>query len=399
MSALPATLLQPPSPPDPLDAVHALGAQLAATAVERDRHGGHAAHERALIRDSGLLALSIPAADGGIGAAWDVTLRAVRILARADSALAHVFGFHHLQLAGITLYGSVTQQRDLLRRTAEERLFWGNALNPLDQRTIATETADGFVLDGVKSFCSGALGSSWLTVSAWHAPTASALIGVLPTTTDGIAVRGDWDAFGQKQTDSGTVTFDRVLLPAHLVLLPPGAAPTAQATLRSQVAQLIMTNLYLGIAEGAFAAARDYLADEARPWFASGVAAATDDPFVQHRFGELWTQVRPAEALADDAGRALQRVFAKGAAVTAQERGELSVAVATAKVLAHRAAIDVGSGLFELTGARSTSAKYGFDRYWRNARVHTLHDPVDYKYRDLGRYALTGTLPEPTAYS
>jgi len=399
MSALPATLLQPPPPPDPLDAVHALAAQLATTAVGRDRHGGHAAHERALIRESGLLALSIPAADGGAGAAWDVTLRAVRILARADSALAHVFGFHHLQLAGIALYGNASQQRDLLRRTAEERLFWGNALNPLDKRTAAIETADGFVIDGIKSFCSGALGSSWLTVSAWHARTASALIGVLPTTTDGITVRGDWDAFGQKQTDSGTVTFDRVLLPSALVLLPPGAPPTAQATLRSQVAQLIMANLYLGIAEGAFAAAREYLADEARPWFASGVAAATDDPFVQHRFGELWTLVRPAEALADDAGRTLQRLFAKGAAVTAQERGELAVAVATAKVLAHRAAIDVGSGLFELTGARSTSAKYGFDRYWRNARVHTLHDPVDYKYRDLGRYALAGTLPEPTAYS
>jgi alkylation response protein AidB-like acyl-CoA dehydrogenase len=399
MSALPATLLQPPPAPDPLDTVHALAAQLAQTAVERDRLGGHAARERELIRDSGLLALSIPAQDGGIGASWDVTLRAVRILARADSALAHVFGFHHLQLAGITLYGDAAQQRDLLRRTAAENLFWGNALNPLDKRTVATDTADGFLLDGVKSFCSGALGSSWLTVSAWHAPTASALIGVLPTATDGIDVRGDWDAFGQKQTDSGTVTFDRVHLPAHLVLLPPGATPTAQATLRSQVAQLIMANLYLGIAEGAFAAARDYLAADARPWFASGVAAATDDPFVQHRFGELWTLVRPAEVLADDAGRGLQRLFAKGAAVTAQERGELAVAVATAKVLAHRAAIDIGSGLFELTGARSTSAKHGFDRYWRNARVHTLHDPVDYKYRDLGRYALTGTVPEPTAYS
>jgi alkylation response protein AidB-like acyl-CoA dehydrogenase len=68
-------------------------------------------------------------------------------------------------------------------------------------------------------------------------------------------------------------------------------------------------------------------------------------------------------------------------------------------VLAHRAAIEVASQLFELTGARSTSARYGFDRYWRNARVHTLHDPVDYKLRDLGRHALDGRFPEPTAYS
>jgi alkylation response protein AidB-like acyl-CoA dehydrogenase len=59
----------------------------------------------------------------------------------------------------------------------------------------------------------------------------------------------------------------------------------------------------------------------------------------------------------------------------------------------------VASQLFELTGARSTSARYGFDRYWRNARVHTLHDPVDYKLRDLGRHALDGRCLNPTAYS
>jgi alkylation response protein AidB-like acyl-CoA dehydrogenase len=73
--------------------------------------------------------------------------------------------------------------------------------------------------------------------------------------------------------------------------------------------------------------------------------------------------------------------------------------VAEAKVLSHRAGLEVSNQLFELTGARSTSGKLGLDRFWRNVRVHTLHDPIDYKYRDLGRYALHRTLPEPTAYS
>jgi alkylation response protein AidB-like acyl-CoA dehydrogenase len=165
------------------------------------------------------------------------------------------------------------------------------------------------------------------------------------------------------------------------------------------VAQLIMANLYLGIGEGAFDAARAYTNEESKPWFQSGVAAASDDPFIQHRYGELWTLLRPAQVLADHAASELDRVFSQGASVTARTRGELAVAVAEAKVLAHRAGIEVSSQLFELTGARSTSAKYGFDRYWRNVRVHTLHDPIDYKYRDIGRYALRGTLPEPTAYS
>jgi alkylation response protein AidB-like acyl-CoA dehydrogenase len=387
------------SAPDPLIVAAGLAQRLAATANARDQAGGHAAQEREWIRESGLLALSIPEAYGGQGADWPTVYQVIRILARADSALAHVFGFHHLQLAGIQLYGTTQQQRRFLTQTVEQNLFWGNALNPLDKRTTAADADYGFLLDGVKSFSSGSVGSDWLTISAWHSETQSALIGVVPTRQHGVAVQADWDAFGQRQTDSGNVHFTQVSLPSTQVLQAPGHQPTAQATLRSQVAQLIMANLYLGIGEGAFEAARDYIAKEARPWFASGAASAGADPLVQHRFGKLWLKLRPAVVLADHAAGELERLFRLGAAVTAQQRGELAVAVAEAKVLAHTAGVDISNEMFELTGARSTSAKFGYDRFWRNVRVHTLHDPVDYKIRDLGRYALDGTLPEPTAYS
>jgi ABC-type taurine transport system ATPase subunit len=85
--------------------------------------------------------------------------------------------------------------------------------------------------------------------------------------------------------------------------------------------------------------------------------------------------------------------------VPAGERGEVAVAGAEAKVLAHRAGLEISSQLFELTGARSTSERLGLDRFWRNVRVHTLHDPVDHKLRDLGRHALDGRFPDPTPYS
>ena len=395
----------PPAPTqfDPLAAAEALAERLAATAVERDRLGGHAAEEREWIRASGLLALSVPAEFGGLGADWPTVYEAVRILARADSALAHLLGFHHLQLAGIQLYGTAQQQRRLLTGTIAGNAFWGNALNPLDKRLVGVPSAGGYLLNGIKSFASGSVGADWLTISAWDPLAAAPLIAVLPTRQPGIEVQADWDAFGQRQTDSGNVRFNNVKLTDDLVLQPAGRAGIAnlapQATLRSQVAQLVMTNLYLGLAEGALAAARGYLRDEARPWFASGVENATDDPFIQHRFGEFHLLVRPARLLADDAARKLDAAFRLGARLGALERGEVAVAVAEAKVLAHRASIEIGSQLFELTGARSTSGRFGFDRFWRNARVHTLHDPVDYKLRDLGRYALEGRLPEPTAYS
>ncbi|RTL43589.1 MAG: monooxygenase [Burkholderiales bacterium] len=372
---------------------------LAATAIERDRAGGHAAAERERIRQSGLLALTIPTEHGGLGASWPTFYRVLRRLAQADSALAHVFAFHHLQLAGVLLYGTAEQQERLLGLTLSQRWFWGNALNPLDKRLAATDSPVGYRLDGVKSFASGSVGSDMLTISAWHAATHSPLIAVLPTQADGITVHADWDAFGQRQTDSGTVSFEAVALPRADVLQRPGTTPTPRATLRSQIAQLIMANLYLGIAQGALAAGVRFNREEARPWFQSGVTASVDDPFVQHRYGELRLLVRPAEAVADAAADTLQQALDEGAALTAAGRGQVAIAIAEAKVLAHRAAVEVSSQLFELTGARSTSARYGLDRFWRNARVHTLHDPVDYKLRDIGRHALSGEWPEPSAYS
>lgn len=382
----------------------ALARELAATAVERDQAGGHAAAQRELIRASGLLALTVPTEHGGLGADWPTFYRTLRRIAQADSALAHVFGFHHLQVATVRLFGTEAQQRTQLRDTVEQRLFWGNALNPLDKRTVAEPTgsapaSDGWVLHGPKSYCSGSVGSDRMTVSGWYAPTQSLLIAAVPTDRAGITVQADWDAFGQRQTDSGTVDFDHVAIAPDEVLTWPGATPTPQATLRTLVSQLIMANLYLGIGQGAFNEGREFSRELAKPWAASGVSRSVDDPYVQHRYGELWLHLRAAEAVTDAAALQLQAAFQRGSALTAAERGAVAIAAAEAKALAHRAGIEVSGQVFELLGARATSARFGYDRFWRNARVHTLHDPVDYKLRDLGRHALEGRWPEPGSYS
>jgi alkylation response protein AidB-like acyl-CoA dehydrogenase len=221
----------------------------------------------------------------------------------------------------------------------------------------------------------------------------------VPADRRGLTIDEDWDAFGQKQTDSGTVSFDHVLVHPDEVLVAPGTVPTPRATLRAQLAQLILASLYAGIARGALVQGLRHTGRLSRPFAAAGVARAVDDPYVQHRYGELAVLVRPAEVLADLAAQRIDAALAAGEALTAEQRGEVAIAVAEAKVAAHHAALQVSSQLFELTGAGATSARFGLDRFWRNARVHTLHDPIDYKLRDLGRHVLTGAFPEPTAYS
>ena len=127
-----------------------LGA-LEKTAVARDRQGGHAAAEKALLRDAGLLRLAIPREHGGDALNWPDIYRHVRALAAVDSALAHVLAFHQLQVATVLIYGSRQQQRLWLRRTIDENGWWGNALNPRDTRLQAQTScaaAQGYVLNG-----------------------------------------------------------------------------------------------------------------------------------------------------------------------------------------------------------------------------------------------------------
>ncbi len=390
----------------PFDIVRAaqrLADALAETAVERDRVGGHAAAERELIRQSGLLSLSVPRTAGGLEAPWPTIYGVIGKLAEVDSALAHVFGFHHLQVATVLLYGNEEQRDRLLRQTIDERWFWGNALNPLDTSLVATAVDGGWRLDGMKRYASGSVGSDRLVVSAHvHKPVddvAPLLVGTVATQASGVDVRGDWDSFGQRQTDSGSVVFEWVFLAHCDVLEAPGTVRTPRANMRQLVSQLTMAHVYLGIAAGAFEAARRFTLDQARPWSASGVARSADDAFIQHRYGELWLLIRPAQLVCAAAAARLQQSLDRGETLTARDRGEVAIAAAEAKVLAHRASIEVSSQLFELLGARATAGRYGFDRYWRNARVHTLHDPVDYKLRDIGRYRLEGRAPDPTPYS
>jgi alkylation response protein AidB-like acyl-CoA dehydrogenase len=400
MTALPLVPRSPaPLAQAPIALAEELARDFAATAVERDRRAGTPKRERDLIRQSGLLALVVPRELGGGGADWTTALRAVRAIARADGSLGHVFGFQHLLLATVRLFGNAEQFERLARATAQERLFWGNALNPLDARARIGRRRDARVLRGEKSFCSGARDADVLVVSAIDEVTGKLVVAAIPADRAGIFARDDWDAMGQRQTDSGSVVFDDVEVQEGEVLSEPGPLGSTFATLRPLVAQLTLANVYLGIAEGAFEAARASARDRGRAWFASDVQRAVDDPYVQQAVGDLYAELQAAHHVTDAAARELDVAWAQGDSLTIPQRGRAAVAIAATKITTTRVGLEITNRLFDVAGARGTAGRLGLDRFWRNLRTHTLHDPVDYKRRDLGRWLLTDEWPTPSFYS
>ncbi|WP_296263717.1 acyl-CoA dehydrogenase family protein [Pseudomonas sp. UBA6562] len=385
---------------DPMQTARRLAATFAETAVERDEAGGTPKAQRDAIRHSGLLALSIPTRFGGLGASWSETLGVVREFAKVDSSVAHVFGFHHLMLATVRLFSRPDQWQPWFEQSARQHWFWGNALNPLDTRTVLKRFDGWYEFSGKKSFCSGASDSQMLIASAVdESAGGKLLIAAIPTGRTGITLHGDWNNIGQRQTDSGSATFERVRVEENEMLLDPGPLSTPFAGLRPLIAQLHFAHIFLGITEGALEEARQYTLKEGRPWFRSNARHASEDPYILRHYGEFWVALEGVRLLVERAAALLDQAWHKEQALGVEERAQVALAIATAKVAAARTGLDICNRLFEVTGARATHASLRLDRYWRNLRTQSLHDPLDYKLHELGDWALNQTRPTPSFYS
>ena len=384
----------------PLQTARELASEFAHSAVERDERGGTPIAQRDALRASGLLALSIPVQFGGLGASWSETFEVVREFARVDSSIAHVFGFHHLMLATVRLFARPEQWQPWFELTARKNWFWGNALNPLDTRTTVRNFAGWREFSGKKSFCSGASDSQMLIASAVdESAGGKLLIAAIPSSRTGITLHDDWDNMGQRQTDSGSAHFDAVRVERHELLLEPGPLSSPFAALRPLIAQLLFANLFVGVAEGALDEARRFTREQSRPWFRSPAASASEDPYILRHYGEFYAGLEASRALVERAAERLDHAWLKGEALPAQERAELAVAVGAAKVVSSRNGLDLCSRLFEVSGARATHAALGLDRFWRNLRTQTLHDPLDYRLHELGDWLLNARAPTPSFYS
>ena len=294
----------------------------------------------------------------------------------------------------------------------QKRFFFGEALdgarfgnagperngkNVLDVRTRASldlAAGDGsYRLNGTRFYSTGALYAHWIPSRAVDDEGVPLFV-YNRHDADGLRVIDDWSSFGQRTTASGTVVFDNVSVPAAQVLVvkdlfqrPNNIGP---------VSQLIQAAIDVGIAEAAVRDTIAFVTTRSRPYIDSGLERAADDPYILRDIGHLTVRLHAAEALLERAAQVLDTLPAQP---DFAQMAQASVAVAEAKVLSTELSLLASEKLFELSGSAATLAAHNLDRHWRNARVHTLHDPVRWKYYAVGNYALNGTPPPRHSWS
>lgn len=379
----------------------ALSKDLARRGAELDRVGAPPREEIEALRQAGLLTALHSPEIGGAGLNWVDGLRLVRIVARGESSIGQLLGYHYVNSQYVYWAAADPRQAWVLgAETVERQLYWGAAVNPRDPGLTLERRGAHYVLNGRKTFSTGAHVSDRINVNA----TLDGKIAnfVVPTDRPGYIANDDWDNIGQRLSDSGSVEFrDFPVYGRDFIqaLAEPLDPPPVQATFNTPLIQLVFVNFYLGTAQGALAAALDYVRSTTRPWVTSGVERAGDDPYILEAIGELQTNLKASVALADAAAAAVEAALSEGSSVTAEARGAAAIEAYAAKVHSTHVALDVTARVFELMGARATAGHYRFDRYWRNVRTHTLHDPVAYKAREVGDFALNGRIPPISLYS
>ncbi|NEK16330.1 acyl-CoA dehydrogenase family protein [Rhizobium leguminosarum] len=377
-----------------------ISADLSRRAADLDREGRPPLAEIVKLKNAGLLNALHSTQIGGGGLDWVDGLRLARILARGESSIGQLLGYHYVNSQYIYWALDAARAHALGSDTVARNLYWGAAVNPRDPGLVLTRRGNGYVLNGRKSFSTAARVSDYINANATLDDKIAGF--AVPTNRQGYVANDDWDNIGQRLSDSGSVEFhDFPVYEEDFVGAPaaPEVAPPVLSTFNTPFIQLVFVNFYLGTAEGALQAAVDYVRNTTRPWITSGVERAADDPYILERVGEFTAALKASAALADSAAAAVQAGLARGRDVTARERGEAAAEAYAAKVHATHVSLDITSRVFELTGARSTADKYRFDRFWRNVRTHTLHDPVFYKAKEVGEFVLNDKIPEVSLYS
>ncbi|KQO41679.1 SfnB family sulfur acquisition oxidoreductase [Pseudomonas chengduensis] len=376
-----------------LQAAQALAEAAQTEVIQRDRERRLPWELVERFTASGLGSIAVPRTFGGPQLSYVTIAEVFRIISAVDPALGQIpqnqFGLLGLLQAGANIE---QQQRLFASVLAGWRIGNGGpergSKHTLDIQARLVKRDGRWLFSGEKFYSTGALFAHWIASKALD-EQGRPWLAFIQRGRAGLRIVNDWSGFGQRTTASGTVLLNEVEVDENnlIPLWPLADKPSIQGAF----SQLIQAAIDLGIADGALRDTLDFVRHKARPWIDAKVERAGDDPYVIADVGRLQVELHAAEALLHRAGRVLDEVAAS--AIDADAAARASIAVAEAKALTTEISLQASEKLLELAGSRATLAEFGLDRYWRNARTHTLHDPVRWKYHAVGAWHLNQRHP------
>ena len=375
---------------------HALAETFRAHAITRDRERQLPFAEVQALRQSGLTAISVPKRYGGLDASAHTIVEVFRAISAADPSLGQIPQNHFCFLPVFALGTEAQAEFFYGRMLAGDTIGNAHSENskkrPGEYEHDLRRVDNGWRISGKKYYSTGAAFAQWIPFIGLD-EQGRRLMFFAAADQPGVEVLNDWKGMGQRCTASGTTVFHDVFIPDFHVF-PLYLNDTAERPY-NPLAALIHSAIDLGICDEVLKDAKHYIHAHNRPWTGNPHEHHAQEPFVIQEFGSLVLQLKTAQAVIKVAADALDTAWRDPSEA---HKLQARLDAADARIVCGEACLRLSEHFFSLTGARATLESFSLDRHWRNARTHTLHDPLRWKKFHLGNYYLNGITPASNTY-
>lgn len=334
------------------------------------------------LHKAGLGAMTVSEELGGMGSGCAgkdplLYLLAVEQTARVCMSTAqcvhiHAHGAHYVDNVGTQkqrekILGEVVEEGALLNATGSEPGRTSRGLYNLI--TIADRVDGGYRISGLKNYATlGDVADYNLIFAGIRDKTGSeGHLGVaIPKDNPGLkVVEGSWNPIGMRGAASPTLKLDDCFVTDDYVLGEPGIYPKERWQARFHLSFAVQ---YLGGSEGIFDIVKEYLPRR-------GIAG---DPYAQLRLGEMRVGIDSVRWL----------IYRAAWMWTQQDRVNAELFSMVAKHRAIENAVMVMDKAAQIGGSSMFWADTPMSRFFRDMRIHTLHENLDKTAATLGKYHL-----------
>ncbi|WP_453996026.1 acyl-CoA dehydrogenase family protein [Bacillus nitroreducens] len=370
--------------------------QIREGAVQRENERKLPFEEIQLLKEAGFGAIRIPREEGGLGATLPELFTLLIELGEADSNIPQALRAHFSFVEMVLNSPKGEQRSKWIKRILDGDLV-GNAWSEVAGAkagsfltNVTRGEGDQLFLNGTKYYSTGTIYADWILVLATR--DDNHIFAVISRYAKGVDVIDDWNGFGQKLTASGTTRFTDVSIKEEEIL-----TEEFNAQYLAGFFQMMHLATLAGIARAAATDVSKAVAERQRTYTHAAGARPSEDPQVLQVVGKIHSLAYAAGAIVVKTAESLQQAYEVRLSGDVENEevlnDEVEIEVSQAQTVVSSLTLEASELLFDALGASATLQTKSFDRYWRNARTLASHNPLIYKERVVGDYAVNQTRP------
>ncbi len=362
--------------------------KIAEGVVEREKNRILPYEQINLLKQAGFGAARVPVKFGGDGVSIPQLFQLLIELAKADSNIVQALRGHFAFVEDRLNAHKFESQELWFKRIVQGDLV-GNAWTEIGQVKIGdvitrvTQKGNQLLVNGKKYYSTGTIFADWVDLFAYDETTDQHVIAAISRHASGVEVVDDWDGFGQRTTGSGTLTLTDVAIERDHIL--PFDQRFKYQTAFYQVFHLATLT---GIAHAAVATFVNEVQKRDRIFSHGNADLVRNDPQILQVIGKASSQAYASESITIRTAEALQRAylshFSESEIKNIQANNDAELESSQGQVVISELVLSLTSQLFNSLGASASTTAKQLDRFWRNARVVSSHNPLIYKEKVIG---------------